>query len=597
MLQNKKSTGSLNLIKDIFKYLSQKRKIQLFLTIVSGFASGFAEMINLSAVVPFLIIITEPTKISDIPFISVLQNFLDIENQNELIVPITLIFAITALFSGLLRIFNLWLNFHMSALIGNDLSMEAYRKTLLKPYLFHIQSNSSAILNTMANNIPSTVRVIERSLIILSSITIVISILIGLLIFNFKITSFVITLLIIVYFCFSFFSRKKLKSNSIFINKKQKKQIKVIQESLGSIKDIIIFNCKKIYLKNYKKLDKSIRVLSSENRFLSTFPRYGIESLTLFMLIVSSLLLKTQDGYRDETLVLLGVFALAAQKLLPNLQIIYNGVSAIRSNSQQARNVLDILSYKIPKDNFVNNLETLNFTRSIKFDNVFFKYSKQSKNVIQGLNFELFKGENIGIIGKTGSGKSTFIDILLGLLKPDKGKLLVDGRSIYDSKNNETLSKWQNLITYVPQDIFLTDNSFLENIAYGIPSEFINIELVIQCAKNARIHDFIESTIDGYKTFVGERGIKLSGGQIQRIGIARALYKNSKIIVFDEATSALDNQTEAEVIESIKSIKNDFTIIMIAHRLNSLKNCQRIIDIDSGRIVRIISGNDLLEKE
>ena len=183
------------------------------------------------------------------------------------------------------------------------------------------------------------------------------------------------------------------------------------------------------------------------------------------------------------------------------------------------------------------------------------------------------------------------------MLKPDKGKLLVDGRSIYDSKNNENLSKWQNLITYVPQDIFLTDNSFLENIAYGIPSELINTELVIQCAKNARIHDFIESTIDGYKTFVGERGIKLSGGQIQRIGIARALYKESKIIVFDEATSALDNQTEAEVIESIKSIKNDFTIIMIAHRLNSLKNCQRIIDIDSGRIVRIISGKDLLEKE
>ena len=171
-------------------------KIQLFLTLISGFASGFAEMINLSAVVPFLIIITDPKKISDIPFVSVLQNFLVIENQIDLIVPITLIFAATALLSGLLRVLNLWLNFHMSALIGNDLSMESYRKTLLKPYSLHIQSNSSAILNTMANNIPSTVRVIERSLIILSSITLVICILIGLLIFNFKITSFVITLLI-----------------------------------------------------------------------------------------------------------------------------------------------------------------------------------------------------------------------------------------------------------------------------------------------------------------------------------------------------------------------------------------------------------------
>ena len=271
MLKNTNPTGSLNLIKDIFKKLSKKRKLQIFITLIAGLFSGFSEMINLSAVVPFLIIITNPTKISDIPYVSGVQNFLGLENQNDLIVPITLLFAITALLSGLLKIFNLWLNFHMSALIGNDLSKEAYKKTLLKPYLMHIQSNSSSVLNSIANNIPSTVTVIERSLIILSSITIIISILVALLIFNFKITSFVITFLMAVYIFFSYFSRKKLKSNSKFINNKQKKQIKVIQESLGSIKDIIIFNCKKIYLQNYNKLDISIRNSISENKFISTF--------------------------------------------------------------------------------------------------------------------------------------------------------------------------------------------------------------------------------------------------------------------------------------------------------------------------------------
>ena len=256
---------------------------------------------------------------------------------------------------------------------------------------------------------------------------------------------------------------------------------------------------------------------------------------------------------------------------------------------------MNISKQRIPKEDFINNLEAFNFKKSIRFDNVFFRYNNESKNVIQGLDFEIFKGEKIGIIGKTGCGKSTFIDILIGLLKPNKGKLLVDGISIYDSTKIENLVKLQNLITYVPQDIFLTDNSFLENIAYGIPLEFININHAIECAKNARIHDFIESTIDGYKTVVGERGIKLSGGQIQRIGIARALYKDSKIIVFDEATSALDNETESEVINSIKSLKKDFTIFMIAHRLNTLKNCDRIIEINSGRIKRITSANDLID--
>ena len=595
MLKNTNAISSFDLIKDIYKYLSKKRKIQLFLTLISGFSSGLAEMINLSAVIPFLIIITDPEKISDIPYFYKLQNFLGIENQNDLIAPITLIFAMTALLSGILKILNLRLNFHMSALIGNDLSKEAYRKTLLKPYLMHIQSNSSAIINSMANNIPSTIAIIERSLIILSSITLVISILVALLMFNFQITSFVITFLMLLYFFFSSLSKRRLRLNSKFINEKRKKQIKVIQESLGSIKDIIIFNCKKIYLKNYNKLDKSIRNSTSENRFISTFPRYGIESIVIFMLIVSSLLLKTEDGYKEETLVFLGVFALAAQKLLPNLQTIYNGFSAIRSNSQQALNILDILNQRISKNNYFHNLEVFNFEKSIKFDNIFFKYNSEGRNIIQGLNFELFKGENIGIIGKTGSGKSTFIDILLGLLKPSKGELLVDGIRVYDSTNPENLLKWQNLVTYVPQDIFLTDNSFLENIAFGVPSEFINIDYVIECAKHARIHDFIESTIYGYQTFVGERGIKLSGGQIQRIGIARALYKESKIIVFDEATSALDNETELEVINSIKSLKKDFTIVMIAHRLNSLKNCDRIIEIDSGNIKKISSTNEIID--
>ena len=597
MLKNTNAISSFDLIKDIYKYLSKKRKIQLFLTLISGFSSGLAEIINLSAVIPFLIIITDPEKISDIPYFYKLQNFLGIENQNDLIAPMTIIFAMSALLSGILKILNLWLNFHMSALIGNDLSKEAYRKTLLKPYLMQIQSNSSAIINSMANNIPSTIVIIERSLIILSSITLVISVLVALLMFNFQITSFVVTFLMLLYFFFSSLSKRRLRLNSKFINEKRKKQIKVIQESLGSIKDIIIFNCKKIYLKNYNKLDKSIRNSTSENRFISTFPKYGIESIAIFMLVVSSLLLKTEDGYKEETLVFLGVFALAAQKLLPNLQTIYNGFSAIRSNSQQALNILDILNQRISKNNYLRNLEVFNFEKSIKFHNIFFRYNNESRNIIQGLDFELFKGENIGIIGKTGSGKSTFIDIFLGLLKPSKGELLVDGISIYDSNNPENLLKWQNLITYVPQDIFLTDDSFLENIAFGVPSEFINIDYVIECAKHARIHDFIESTIYGYQTFVGERGIKLSGGQIQRIGIARALYKESKIIVFDEATSALDNETELEVINSIKSLKKDFTIVMIAHRVNSLKNCDRIIEIDSGKIKNIISGNDLIGKE
>ena len=584
---------SLNLIIDIWQKLNKKRKMQIILLFIFSLLNGLAELINLSAVVPFLLIITDPVKIWDVPLIPKFASFFDISNQNDLIVPITLLFAFTALISGVIRIFNLWLNIRLSAAIGNDFSREAYRKTLLKPYLMHVKSNSSAILNGLVNNVPVTVKLIDRILTVLTAVILVISILVGLLIFNKQVTFSVLFLLLFFYFCFSNLSKLKLLSNSKVINKTQKQQIKVIQESLSAIKDLIIFNRKKIYFTNYKKLDKLIRNLNSENRFLSSFPRYGIESLALFILIVSSIFLRSQEGFKEETLLILGVFALAAQRLLPNLQIIFIGLSYVRSNSSQTLNILEILNQRIPRDYFQESSQCLKFNESIKFENIFFKYNSNEENIIKGLNLELQKGERIGIIGKTGSGKSTIIDILLGLIKPTKGKFLVDGVDIHDPCNPEELSKWQNLLTYVPQDIFLTDNSFMENIAYGLPLDLINNDAVIECAKNARIHEFIQSTSNGYQTFVGERGIKLSGGQIQRIGIARALYKKSEIIIFDEATSALDNETELEVINSIRNLKKDFTIIMIAHRLNTLNNCNRIIEIEAGKVKKMISPSDL----
>tara|TARA_A100001035_G_scaffold280042_1_gene283679 strand:- start:1419 stop:3212 length:1794 start_codon:yes stop_codon:yes gene_type:complete len=583
------------LIFGLWEKLSNKRKFHVFCMFLMTILSGFAEILNLSAVVPFLLLLTDTDKLSNVPFLINFVSYLGIESNNDLIVLLTLLFAFTALLTGLVQILNLWLSTRLTALIGNDLSKQAYRITLLKPYIMHIEGNSSAILHSIANNIPATIKIIDRTLTIINSTFVAFSLLIGLLIFNSKVTVLVTSILLVIYFAFAYFSKLRLRHNSMIGNQNQKKQIKIIQESLGSIRDIIIFNCKKIYLNKYNNLDISVRKLYGENLFLAIAPRYGIESFALFFLITSSLLLRNQDGFQEGTLVILGVFALAAQRLLPNLQKIYSSLSTIRANSNQAANILEILNQRIPKDNFINSRNTLDFEKKIKLNNIFFKYTSSGENIIKGISFELYKGEKIGIIGKTGSGKTTLIDIFLGLIKPYKGKIIVDGIDIHDPNNPETLIKWQNLLSYVPQDIYLNDNSFLENIAYGVPLELINFKEVVRCAKNASIHEFIKSTPNGYETSVGERGIKLSGGQLQRIGIARALYKKSKIIIFDEATSALDKNTETKVIESIRSLNKDLTTIMIAHRLNSLVNCDRIIDIDSGKINRILTGRDLIK--
>ena len=221
------------------------------------------------------------------------------------------------------------------------------------------------------------------------------------------------------------------------------------------------------------------------------------------------------------------------------------------------------------------------FKNKIHFKSIGFKYQKESPLILENINLEINKGEKIGIIGPTGEGKSTFIDIFMGLLKPTYGEILVDGVNIHSGKYIEV---WMKNLAHVPQNIYLTDNSFSENIAFGIRKEKIDFEKVKKCANMAKISSYIESCSKGYETFVGEGGINLSGGQKQRIGIARSLYKGSELIIFDEATSALDKKTEEEVMDSIKNLSKEKTILIVAHRLSTLKFCDRILKIEKGSL-------------
>ena len=225
-------------------------------------------------------------------------------------------------------------------------------------------------------------------------------------------------------------------------------------------------------------------------------------------------------------------------------------------------------------------------TKEVVFKNVSFKYSENTLEVLNKINFKIKKGERIGIIGKSGSGKSTLLEVLMGLLQPSKGKLLIDGVDINNSDSPNLVSQWRRSISYVPQDIFLADSSFAENIAFGFKKEELDINRVKDCARRAKISDLIEQSSFGYRTNVGEKGIRLSGGQCQRIGIARALYKNNKILVFDEATSALDNKTESELMESIEALSKDLTIIIIAHRLSTVEVCDKVFSIEDGSLVK-----------
>jgi ATP-binding cassette subfamily B protein len=272
----------------------------------------------------------------------------------------------------------------------------------------------------------------------------------------------------------------------------------------------------------------------------------------------------------------LGALALGAQRLLPALQQGYAAWSSIIGYQFSTKEVLELLDQNLPIEASQPLPEPLPFKKSIQFDSVKFRYTCEAPWVIDSLSFNIPKGARVGFIGKTGSGKSTCLDLLMGLLEPSSGRIAVDG-IVLDRRNRRS---WQRNIAHVPQAIYLADTSLAENIAFGVPSKNIDIKRVKEAARQAHIADFIESSAQGYQALVGERGILLSGGQRQRIGIARALYKQATVLVFDEATSALDHETEQAVMEAIEGLSADLTILIIAHRVSTLKNCTQIIELN-----------------
>jgi len=303
-----------------------------------------------------------------------------------------------------------------------------------------------------------------------------------------------------------------------------------------------------------------------------------------------------QRGNAAEIVPLLGVFALAAQRLLPTIQLIYTGWTDLRAKAPAVGAVLDVLSQPIPVGAKDEAVQPMALDRQIVFESVGFHYDSAGQQIVRELSFRIGKGDRVGIVGSTGAGKSTTLDLIMGLLTPSSGRICIDDVDLHASSNGELLPAWRAAIAHVPQSVYLADSSFAANIAFGVLPEQIDMERVRRAARQAQIADFIESSPSGYDGVVGERGVRLSGGQRQRIGIARALYREAPVLVFDEATNALDSATEQAVVEAIESLRDDLTIIVVAHRVSTLRNCDQIVELSGGTVSRIGSYEELIEQ-
>ena len=581
------------ILKRLWRHISLVRRRQFAIVFVLTILSSFAEIVSLGAVIPFIGIITQPDLVFDYPFLASFIESFGIEKSKDLVLPLTLGFLVLSIFAGGLRMLLVWFSIYTSNSTGADLGVEIYRRTLYQPYSVHISRSSSEVLSGMTIKINAATGAVAIILNILTSGMLFTAIISTLFVINPEAATVAVAIFGLAYILIAVMSRYRVSRNGERIAKKEILIIKMIQEGLGGIRDIILDGTQSVYYGEYRQAVNSLVKAHTENKFVNQAPRYFMEILGIVLISILVIVMHYKSNNAILALPILGALALGAQRSLPLMQQFYAGWTSLLGNKASLIDVLDLLDQPLPKYINLPEIEPLNLNHSLSFDNVTFRYSMETPLILNGISFKISKGARVGIIGTTGSGKSTALDLLMGMLDPTEGQILVDDQPI----NIDNQRAWQRAVAHVPQAIFLADKTIAENIALGTSIDKIDFKKVKKSAQQARLDDYISSTMDGYSTLVGERGVRLSGGQRQRIGIARALYKNASVLIFDEATSSLDNETEQEVMLAIEELNKDLTLFIIAHRLSTLKNCSHIIEISKGKIINIGTYDDIINKE
>jgi len=569
---------STQAIKMLLSKLPSRRRWQLALLALLMLLGGFAEVVTLGLVVPFLAFLIDPLQALQLRFVAEIASIFDLSDPNNLRWQFTVLFAVAAVGSAAVRLTIIWATTKIVFSIGHEIGVEVYQRVIHQPYAVHVSKNSSEIIGAIEKVNP-IFHILIGLLNAISAILISIFILVTLVIINPEFTAFTIIALGGIYAAIMQLMKKRLEKNSESISQTMNERIKITQEGLGSIRDILLDHGQQSFSNRFKEKDWKLRRAQASNYIIGPSPRFIVEALGIMLIAGFAYMLVISTSGLTTVVPELGAMALGAQRLLPNLQLIYIGITNLRGQEQSVFDVIELLDQPIDEQN-LSDLEPLMFKNQIQFENVGFQFQGDSPMVLKELSFSITKGQRIGFLGPTGSGKSTTLDLLMGLLTPSTGEISVDGTPLI----GKARLQWQKNITHVPQDLYLMDASFAENIAFCETTDDIDLQRVKEAAKLAHIHDFISDKPRGYHSLLGERGVQISGGQRQRIGIARALYRRASVIVLDEATSALDTEMEAAVMSSIEKIDYNLTIIIIAHRISTLKNCDHVYRLVHGRI-------------
>lgn len=573
-------------IAEVFKKIrtiyTKKQQLKFCFVFILIVISGFLELIGISLILPFINVVINPEIIMTNKYLNFVYNLFHITDTTNFLIFLAFVLIVVYILKNLYMLVVYFFQYKILYNAQKDISLQLIKFYVNQPYAYHLNINTSEMVRIVTNDTSSCSAFLTNLFFLLTEL-IVVLLVISFLFYVNKVVTIVLVILFIGIFVGIFkFLKPKLK---IFAKSNQKNHgmmIKWIQQSLGAIKDIKILQKESFFIDKY--YDSSIKYSSAQKHyhFFEQFPRLLIESfvVSVILMVIICLLYRGIDA--STIIVQMAVFAMAAFRLMPSMNRLQVALSALIYYSPSINVVYrDLKNTRVAGYLEEDENKTLSSEKDIVISNISYKYPNTDKYIFRDLSFVIKKGKSIGFEGPTGAGKTTLIDVVLGLLNPTDGTITIDGINIHKNKKS-----WFSKVGYVPQFIYLTDDTIKNNILF-YDDENVDEEKLNLVIEQAQLKEFIDSLPEGLNTIVGERGIRLSGGQRQRIGIARALYKKPEILVLDEATSALDNETEKSVMQAIEHLYGKITMLVIAHRLTTIEKCDEIYKIDKEKLTKI----------
>ena len=572
----------VNSINKIFSLLEDKEKSQFSKLVILMFLASILETLGIASILPLINFLTDQEK-----SINFLENFfidLTFFGNNYMIFLICIIFSVY-LVKNIFLSFYYWFENRFSYNTRFNLGVRLYKGYLDSPYKFHLKNNSSILVTKIVQETAIFGSAIMSLSTLITEILVVIGITLLLLIIKPYETFYVITIILSVSLIFYFLTKKITFNLGKQLVATQKSKMKILNESLRSLQEIIIFRVSKYFYKLFKSKSMEVSELGYKMSFINRMPKIWFEMVAViiisFIIIYSTL----QNESTISILGILGIFFLSALKIIPSVNKILVALQSIRYSETAVISLSDDIKVfqdqKIPsKENI--KFKKFNFENNIIFKNIGFKFTADSEEILKNINFKIKKNEFIAIVGKTGSGKTTFLNLLMGLLEPTSGQITVDDRDIYND-----VEKWRSNLGFVPQNINLLDDSLKKNIAYGLVDNLISEVKIKKSIELSQLSTFLENSKEQLDRSIGESGIKISGGQKQRIAIARALYNNPEILIFDEPTSSLDPVTTSKLFDTLKKLNNEKTIILVSHDIRDFSIFDKVYEIKNQSIVKL----------